>query len=188
MVNLKHNKITSPIRENAITLNGFHFHTNSEHSFNGQTADGEIHLVHTSSTGKNLVVGILLDGVTSTDPNSNLINSELTSFLGQIDPSLQDTNTIIEGGDFDPSQLIANDAQVYNYGGSLTTPPFTDVAWIVAAQPLLVNESDLQNFSNLQASFYDNNGLNNRDIQNELFLGTDSDNFLQGDSQWFNWF
>lgn len=162
-------------------LNEFHFHTSSEHSFNGQTADGEIHLVHTSSTGKNLVVGILLDGVTSTSPNSNLINSELTSFLGQLDGSLQDTNTIIEGGEFDPSQLISNDSQVYNYGGSLTTAPFTDVTWIVAAQPLLVNESDLQNFSNLQASFYDNNGLNNRDIQNELFLGTDNDNFLQGD-------
>lgn len=162
-------------------LNEFHFHTSSEHSFNGQTADGEIHLVHTSSTGKNLVVGILLDGVAANSPDGNLINPELTSFLGQLDQSLQEASTIIEGGEFDPSQLIANDTQVYNYGGSLTTAPFTDVAWVVAAQPLLVNESDLQNFSNLQNSFYNNNGLNNRDIQNELFIGTNGDDFLQGD-------
>lgn len=169
-------------------LGGFHFHTNSEHTFNGQNADGEIHLVHRSSTGKVLVVGLLLDGVDPNGPSSNLIDPQLSSFFGKLDTSLQDTTTIIDGGNFDPSQLIANDSQVYNYGGSLTTTPFSDAAWVVAADTLKVDANDLQNFRDLQKDFYypeiptvDANGFNHRDIQNELFLGTDSNNFLQGD-------
>ena len=169
-------------------LEGFHFHTNSEHTFNGQNADGEIHLVHQSSTGKVLVVGILLDGVDPNGPNGNVIDPQLSSFFGKLDTPLQDTSTVIDGGNFDPSKLISSDSQVYNYGGSLTTTPFSDATWIVAADTLKVDANDLQNFRDLQKDFYypqtkivDSEGFNNREIQNELFLGTDGDNFLQGD-------
>ena len=161
-------------------LKGFHFHTNSEHTFNGQNTDGEIHLVHESSTGKRLVVGILLEGVDPNGPDANLIDPQLSSVFEKLDESLKDTNTIIKGVDFDPSTLISGDSQVYNYGGSLTTLPFTDAAWVVAADTLKVNANDLQNFSNLLQDFY-GSPLNNRPIQNELFSGTDGDDVLQGD-------
>ena len=169
-------------------LQGFHVHTESEHTFNGQNADGEIHFVHQSSDGKVLVVGLLLDGVDPNGSNGNLIDPQLSSFFGKLDAPLKDTGTIVDGGNFDPSKLISSTAQVYNYGGSLTTAPFSDAAWIVAANTLKVNANDLQNFQALQKDFYyphtkivDANGLNNRDIQNELFLGTGEDDFLQGD-------
>ena len=169
-------------------LKGFHFHTQSENTFNGQNTDGEIHLVHKSSTGKLLVVGVLLDGVDPSSPEGSLIDSQLSSLFGQLNEELKDTSNIIEGVNFDPSQVIANDAQVYNYGGSLTTAPFSDATWVVAANVLTVNENDLQKFRDLQKDFYfgsnpnvDANGFNNREIQNELFLGADGDDFLQGD-------
>ena len=169
-------------------LKGFHFHTQSENTFNGQNADGEIHLVHKSSTGKILVVGLLLDGVASNSPKSNVIDAQLSSFFGTLNGELIDTSQSIEGLNFDPSKLIAPNAQVYNYGGSLTTPPYSDATWVVASKMLTVNENDLQKFRDLQQEFYaatnplvDANGFNNRDIQNELFLGTEGDDFIQGD-------
>ncbi len=162
-------------------LKGFHFHTQSEHTFDGQNTSGEIHLVHESSTGKKLVVGILLEVVDPKSSDDNLIDPQLNSILGKLDVSLQATNTIIDGGNFNPGLLISDDARVYNYGGSLTTKPFTDATWVLAADTLKVNASALQNFSNLQNTLYANGGLNNREIQNELFLGTNGDDFLQGD-------
>ncbi|MDJ0695207.1 carbonic anhydrase family protein [Mastigocoleus sp. MO_188.B34] len=161
-------------------LKGFHFHTNSEHTFNGQNTAGEIHLVHESESGKKLVVGILLEEVS---PDSQSIDPQLSSFLGKLDGStLKNPNTIIDGGNFDPSKLISGDSQVYNYGGSLTTEPFTDATWVVAKDTLKVSVKELKNFSNLQSELYGfPNGLNNRNIQNELYLGKNGDDFLQGD-------
>ncbi len=162
-------------------LKGLHFHTLSEHTCNGEHSDAEVHLVHQSKSGKRLVLGFLLDGVDADSTQGSLINTALDSFLGQLDESLEDTDLIIEGGNFDPGQLLYPDDQVYKYGGSLTTSPFTDATWIVAAKTLKVDADDLENFSNLQDSFYDNDGFNFRDIQNELFLGTEEDDYLTGD-------
>ena len=181
-------------------LDGFHFHTQSEHTFNGQNTDGEIHLVHKSDTGKVLVVGITLEGVDPNSPDAGLIDPQLDSFLGKLDGSLEDTSTIIDGGDFNPGLLISDNTQVYNYGGSLTTGPYTDAAWVVSTESLIVNENTLENFRNLQKDFYyplvegdesisiDENGFNNREIQNELFLGTGGDNLLEGDRNGINGF
>ena len=170
-------------------LNGFHLHTKSEHTFNGQNNDGEIHFVHQSDSGKKLVVGILLNGE-STDGDSDDpgIDSPLSPFFGKLDDALKDTSKIVDGGNFDPSKLISGSSQVYHYGGSLTTSPYTDAAWVVAAKPLTVSEEDLQKFRDLQKDFYygenpnvDANGFNFREIQNELFLGTDGIDSLTGD-------
>lgn len=161
-------------------LGGLHFHTNSEHTFDGQNTGCEVHLVHQSKSGKRLVVGILLEEAPA---GSQSIDPQLSSFLGKLDESkLKDTNTIIDGGNFDPSKLISRDSQVYNYGGSLTTTPFSDATWIVAKDTLKVSAKDIQNFSSLQSELYGfTDGLNNREIQNELYLGKNGDDFLQGD-------
>ena len=170
-------------------LKGFHLHTDSENTFNGQTTDSEIHLVHISNAGNILVVGRLLEGVDPNGPDANLIDPQLSSFFGNLDSSLADTSIEIDGGNFDPSQLISNNSQVYNFGGSLTTPPFSDATWVVAADTLKVNQNDVQKLSDLQEDFYGfPDGKNNRPIQNELFLGTDSNNLIQGDRNGINGF
>ena len=166
-------------------LDGFHFHTNSENTFNGQQTESEIHLVHKSDSGKVLVVGILLDGVDPDGP-SGQIDPQLSSFFGKLDVSLGDTKKAVESN-FDPSKLISGDSQVYNFGGSLTTPPHTDAIWVVARDTLTVSNQHLEQFRDLQKEFYpenpyvDGDGFNARKIQNELFLGTAENDFLQGD-------
>lgn len=178
-------------------LNGFHLHTQSEHTFDGQNADGEIHLVHESDSGKKLVVGILLDGIYVEDDadDSRFVDPQLSSFFGKLKTSLKDTSKIIDGGSFDPSQLISETSEVYNYGGSLTTTPYTDAIWVVAAETLTVSNKDLKKFRKLQKKFYyqqnpdvDNHGYNFREIQNELFLGTDGIDSLTGDRNGINGF
>ena len=170
-------------------LDGFHLHTDSENTFNGQNTDSEIHLVHLSNTGNILVIGTLLEGVDPNGPDANLIDPQLSTFFGNLDSSLADTSVEIDGGNFDPSQLISNNSQIYNFGGSLTTPPFSDATWVVAADTLKVSENDVQKLSDLQEDFYGfPDGLNNRPVQNELFLGTSSNNLIQGDRNGINGF
>jgi carbonic anhydrase len=162
------------------TLKGFHFHTDSEHTFNGLDTGGEIHLVHQSSSGKLLVVGVLLEGVAAGDPS---IDPQLTSFFQTLQSqksTLEQQNTPVDGGYFDPSLLISGSSQVYNYGGSLTTSPYSEAEWVVAANTLKVNTADLANFSQLQLDFY-GSASNSRPVQAELFLGTSAQDLLEGD-------
>lgn len=158
-------------------LEGIHLHTKSEHTFDGKNTDGEIHLVHKTTSGEILVVGMLLEAVN----NGALVNTQVDSFLQRIDSSLKDTSKTIEDLSFDPSQLISNTTEVYNFGGSLTTTPFSDATWVVSSEILKVNQDGLQKFSKLQDEFYGNNGINNRDPQNELYLGTDGKDKIFGD-------
>ena len=161
-------------------LKGFHSHTDSEHTFNGQDTGGEIHFVHQSNTGKLLVVGLLIETVAAGDPS---IDPQLTSFFQTLQtqkPNLQTTGSHVSGGSIDPSLFISGSSQVYNYGGSLTTPPYSEVTWVVAANTLKVNTADLTNFSQLQFDFY-GSASNSRPVQGELFLGTSGKDFLQGD-------
>ncbi|SCN04453.1 Protein of unknown function [Bacillus wiedmannii] len=45
---------------NRYTLKQFHFHTPSEHQFEGKYADMELHLVHQNDQGQLAVVGIMI--------------------------------------------------------------------------------------------------------------------------------
>jgi carbonic anhydrase len=163
------------------TLKGFHFHTDSEHTFNGQDADGEIHLVHQSSSGKLLVVGLIIEGVAAGAPNIDLQLSSFFQTLESQSSNLKIKGSSVSGGNIDPSRFISSSSQVYNYGGSLTTPPFSEATWVVAAKTLKVDAQDLLDFQKIRGALYNGEKLNSREIQNELFLGTSGQDFLQGD-------
>lgn len=173
--------------QNSVTYQGevynlaaFHFHTDGEHTFNGQEADGEIHLVHRSASGKVLVVGIHLDGVASGN-----VDPQLSSFFETLEDesnNLKDEDSSVPGGKIDPSKFISSSSQVYNYGGSLTTSPFSAATWVVAATPLKVKTKDLADFREVRGELYgEEEQFNSREVQNELFLGTSGNNFLRGD-------
>jgi carbonic anhydrase len=162
------------------TLKGFHFHADSEHTFNGLDLAAEIHLVHQSSSGKLLVVGRLIEEV---PPGTSGIDPQLSSFFQTLQaekPNLQTTNAPVTGGSIDPSQFISGSSQVYNYEGSLTTPPYSEASWVVTADTLKVSSTDLSNFRQLQQDFY-GSPLNSRPVQGELFLGTVGGDFIEGD-------
>lgn len=131
--------------ENTLVLDGvdyrlvqFHFHTPSEHRFDGQGADMELHLVHRGDTGGLAVLGVLLvrgDSSRALAP----VFEHLPTEIGVREPF----ETPFNPRDFLPPSL-AN----YRYAGSLTTPPCTEgVRWVVLADPVTVSDEEMAKFA-----------------------------------------
>jgi len=116
-------------------LEQFHFHTPSEHALDGEFGTGEIHFVHTDSSGETVVVGVFVE---AGGPVIPLDDSE---------------------GTIDLRHLLPARLTHYAYEGSLTTLPFTEgVDWIILAETLSV---ELEQVERLRGRF----GVNNRAIQ-----------------------
>ncbi len=141
-----------------VTYNGedyslvqFHFHTDAEHTINGITMPMEVHLVHQSSAGKLLVIGVIFT-VTATD------NPLLATFLPNL-PSATN-GTYNSATTFSPTNLLATNTATnyYTYSGSLTTPPCSeDVTWIVAKNTLTASATQIATFKSIMK-------INNRPI------------------------
>jgi carbonic anhydrase len=122
-------------RDHEYALQQFHLHTPSEHVFDGEFALGEIHFVHTDDEGKSVVVGVLVEEGDPVVPGSS------------------------DEGVLDLRDLVPSSLTHYAYGGSKTTPPFTEgVDWIILAERLAVTLDQLGQF---RGRF----GMNNRPIQ-----------------------
>ncbi len=108
-------------------LDGFHFHSPSEHTVDGNSYAVELHLVHQANDGAQAVVGVLMAGGPENPALAPLI-SAIPSKEGK-DVRLRDA--------YDPSGLLPADRRAYRYTGSLTTPPCTEgVRWVVMATPI----------------------------------------------------
>lgn len=123
-VNFEENKYFTNIGNKPLSLVQFHFHTPSEHAFDGQRKEMEVHLVHKDvNTGQLSVIGVLMNGFGK--PNSALQSclEEAPHELGKTVQMNVDPNTLL------PS---INKRSYFNYVGSLTTPPCTEnVNWYV---------------------------------------------------------
>ena len=117
---------TLRVNEKTYHLTQFHFHTTSEHRLNGKVFPLELHLVHESTDGALLVVGVFIE--------VGHRNSELQRIFRDLPADETQTRVISR---FDLDELIPDDRDTYRYEGSLTTPPFTEgVQWIVFDKPL----------------------------------------------------
>ncbi|TDH71664.1 hypothetical protein CCR75_001069 [Bremia lactucae] len=113
----------------------FHLHTPSEHALDGKIFDGEIHFVHSSSSGKALLVtGIFLKiGVTS-DP-------WLSSMLDAFDTIGASEAIVLQLKSY--ATLVQKTSGIYNYSGSLTTPSCDEIVdWWVAETPITISPID----------------------------------------------
>ena len=132
---------------NVLTLDGveyelqqFHFHTPSEHRFEGRGFDMEMHLVHRSAAGVNAVVGIFLRRGLSSGPLSVVFLN-----LPAVDAPLN-TKTPLPA--FDLRAFLPASLTNYRYAGSLTTPPCTEgVHWLVLKDVLTVSDEDMAQFT-----------------------------------------
>eukprot|EP01038_Epipyxis_sp_PR26KG_P005530 gene5530-7646_t len=156
------------------TLHQLHFHSPSEHLLFGQQSDAEVHLVHrTQSKVENsvLVIGIRFE-VDASVQNNSLLNSLW----------IQGTDNIIHGlpVHVDSSYVAINpydelipqtNQAYYNYNGSFTTPPCSEIVeWVVFEEILIISTFDLHMIRKASMALSTNNlnanGDSNRGVQN----------------------
>ena len=106
----------------------FHVHTPSEHTVDGSDYPAEIHLVH--QAGDSLaVVGVFVD--------EGEANDGLDTWL----QSIEGAESSIE---YDVNALLPAPRSYYTYGGSLTTPPCSEIVrWVVMDTPVTASSDQL---------------------------------------------
>lgn len=132
--------------DNVLMLDGvtydlvqFHFHTPSEHRFNDDGFDMEMHLVHKSAAGDNAVIGVFL----RRGPSSGAL-AAVFEHLPALDAPL---NTKTALPPFDLRTFLPASPIHYRYVGSLTTPPCTEgVQWLVLESVQTVSDEHMAQF------------------------------------------
>lgn len=150
-----------PLGNDVFVLEQFHCHwgcsdgRGSEHTVDGKSFSGELHLVHWNKSKYTsfaeaaakpdglAVLGIFLD-VGKYHPELDKI-AQLLPFITH----KGDRVTLREA--LDPSKLLPENKAYWTYLGSLTTPPFNEsVIWIVFKNPVELSAEQLQAFRELR--------------------------------------
>lgn len=126
--------------EKTYDLLQYHFHAPSEHLVEGRHFAMEIHFVHKDTeTG---ALGVL--GVFIRPGKAHRAFAELAAAF----PAKAHGAAVVE--DVDPSDLLPPTLAYWIYEGSLTTPPCSEtVDWMVAREPIEVDEADIAKFTAL---------------------------------------
>ncbi|RHW32467.1 carbonic anhydrase family protein [Neobacillus notoginsengisoli] len=149
IVNTGHTIQANPKTEsNSILVEGkeyklaqFHFHTPSEHEFNSQTFDMELHLVHQDANGKLAVLGVMIQ--------EGKANEALAAIWDKMPKSETEKEIAIKES-VDLQTLLPSNQTFFNYKGSLTTPPCSEeVDWIVFEQPIEMSKKQIQAFQQI---------------------------------------
>ncbi|WP_158735545.1 carbonic anhydrase [Alteribacillus sp. YIM 98480] len=128
------------VNENEYELSQFHFHTPSEHQFNGEKYDMELHLVHEDQNSKLAVMGVMLQ--------EGEEHKELSEAWKNLPGSENDNITMDEP--IDLQALLPEEQNSFHYNGSLTTPPCTEeVRWIIFEQPMEMSKEQIQGFQQI---------------------------------------
>lgn len=116
----------------------YHFHAPSEHVVKGQHFPMEVHFVH-----KDAETGVL--GVLAVFVKAGTANRAFTELAAAF-PGKVSGETLV--GDVDPSALLPSELAYWSYEGSLTTPPCSEnVDWMLAMEPIEVDEQDIAKFT-----------------------------------------
>ncbi len=136
-----------------LTLNGrdydlvqFHFHTDSEHTRDGQRYPMETHLVHKDEiTGNLVVVGILF--------KEGKENTFLANFIDNL-PEDDDAHYTSQSK-VNIKDLLPQSTAYYTYTGSLTTPPCSEiVTWFVMKSPVETSSDQISKFHEIIKNNY----------------------------------
>lgn len=122
-----------------VYLVGWHIHSPSEHTINGEHARSEMHLVHVDKQGhERAVVAIMIDA--SNDPSPFL--EALPPMFGSNETGHQMPTAMNMKL---PIQEVNNLAEFWTYKGSLTTPPCHEgLRWFVGRQRLYMSTEQMQ--------------------------------------------
>lgn len=131
---------------NRVNLNGkeykllqFHYHAKSEHTINGKYYPLEVHFVHKHSDTDFAVIGVMF--------NEGKANKLLTRYLKHF-PGKKEYYQAESS--FDILSLLPANKSYYNYKGSLTTPPCSEVVnWYVLSTPITASKEQLKKFAHI---------------------------------------
>ena len=114
----------------------FHFHTPSEHAFEGKRSAMEAHFVHANGKGQLAVVGMLMRAGKPNASFAAVMASAPKKEGRQNAPAL-----------IDPNLFLPSDRRFFRYEGSLTIPPCSEtVNWNVFRQEIEVAQTDIDAF------------------------------------------
>jgi carbonic anhydrase len=141
-----------PLRE-VYELHTSHLHWPSEHTLDGKRFAGEIHLVHFNKKyGSFNRAATMADGLAVLgffiEVDDKMANKRATRYIKLFktvrEPFVDDIN-IAKADQISLSHIIGIEPiYVYNYQGSLTTPPCSEnVNWMVATRTLKISDSEL---------------------------------------------
>ncbi|KAL6987200.1 carbonic anhydrase, partial [Sarracenia purpurea var. burkii] len=112
-----------------------HFHSPSEHTFNGTRYHLELHIVHLSSNGTIAVVGIIYK-YGRPDP----FLAKVIGYISSIGKEKEKELGIVNPGD-----IKFGSRKYYRYIGSLTVPPCTEgVVWTIIKKVRTVSREQVQ--------------------------------------------
>ena len=121
----------------------FHFHHPGEEAVKGKLTDMDIHLVHQSADGKQVVIAIRLTEDITTPPNA-----VLATLWQHLPAKAGVSNKVAEP--INPGGLLPADRGYWTYMGSLTAPPCSEgVRWFVFEQQVTLSRDQLRAFGNL---------------------------------------
>uniref|UniRef100_A0A7S1JMN0 carbonic anhydrase n=1 Tax=Vitrella brassicaformis TaxID=1169539 RepID=A0A7S1JMN0_9ALVE len=125
----------------------FHFHSRSEHTFDGKQFPLEMHIVHVrTDNDQTLPEFAVLGFLFAEGPTRNRFLASLENPDGEPRLPSADEPDVMYTVDSDLSELgqFAADSRIFHYPGSLTTPPCTQaVNWFVVQKPLLAKKEQL---------------------------------------------
>ncbi|ALO14500.1 Carbonic anhydrase precursor [Salinivirga cyanobacteriivorans] len=133
----------------------FHYHATSEHTIKGEYSPLEVHFVHRHADDDFAVLGIMYEEGEAND----LFNKYLKHFPA-------DKGEYTSDEKFDLDALLPDNLSYYHYGGSLTTPPCSEVvSWYLLQNPLRASQEQIKDFSEiLDKNFRPIQELNGRTI------------------------
>jgi carbonic anhydrase len=130
---------TATIGNKEYHLLQFHFHALSEHTIDGNHYPIEVHFVHKYSDTDFAVLGIMYEEGEAND----LFSKYLTHFPNSKGSYTSEDSISVAG-------LIPSNLNYYNYNGSLTTPPCSEVVnWYVLKTPLEASSNQIENISEI---------------------------------------
>lgn len=123
----------------------FHYHSLSEHTYEGQYYPLEVHLVHLADDGNLAVVGIFFE-----EGDSNPLFEEYLSKFPRHKGSFSSDKLI------ELEEIVDDlDEEYYTYSGSLTTPPCSEiVTWHVMEEALEASAEQIAEFAEILHNNY----------------------------------
>ncbi|WP_417663104.1 carbonic anhydrase [Pseudomonas sp.] len=140
----------------------FHFHSPSEHLYNGKRFPMEMHWVNQASDGSLLVIAAMI--------KSGEKNAQFEHIWNKILPQKKGEHIQISQAQApDLGRILPSVSKHFFYKGSLTTPPCTEgVQWVLFEQPLQLSADQISAF---QSIFTGNNrpasAINQREIDED---------------------